>query len=89
MIQGMKRENIAKGKIYKDGFYSHKYKDKFGTWPKDLHNSPKPPSIEFRNWIKSRNIRNAKSRAKNKPVDKETSAKTIADLRAMLKEGDK
>jgi superfamily II DNA or RNA helicase len=89
MIQGMKRENIAKGKIYKDGFYSHKYKEKFGVWPKDLHNSPKPPSIEFRNWIKSRNIRNAKSRAKNKPATTEGGAKTIVDLRAMLKEGDK
>jgi len=64
MLKGFQRENIAKGKTYKDGFYSHKFKSKFGVWPKGLHDSPKPPSIEFRNWIKSQNIRNAKRRAK-------------------------
>ncbi len=83
MLMGLKRENAAKGKAYKDGFYNHKFKAKFGEWPNGLHPSPMPPSMEFKNWIKSQSIRNAKRRSK--PADREANIKTIKDLREMLK----
>lgn len=63
-LLGYAREMTAKGKVYSDGWAAHKYKAKFGTFPNRQHKSPKPPSIEMRNWIKSQQIRYAKSRAK-------------------------
>jgi DNA repair protein RadD len=83
MLMGLKRENAAKGKVYKDGFYNHKFKSKFGEWPNGLHPSPTPPSMEFKNWIKSQNIRNAKRRSK--PVDKEFAKNKIKEMREVLK----
>lgn len=89
-LVGFVREMRAKGKNYSDGWVAHKYKEKFNVWPKDQHNSAKPVSIETRNWIRSQQIRYAKGRPKaSKPVDKPAAAKTLADLRTMLKDGEK
>jgi DNA repair protein RadD len=47
---------------YKAGWVAHKYKEKFGDWPKGLdHWSPIPPSPTTLGWIRSRQIAFAKS----------------------------
>lgn len=64
MLLGWQRERAAQGKPVKDGAISHKYKERFGCWPKGLHRTPKVPSPELRNWITAQNIRFAKGRQK-------------------------
>lgn len=59
-------EQKAKGKGWKEGWISSKYRDKFDVWPKGLSKISTPPSLETRNWIKSRNIAYAKSQSKAK-----------------------
>lgn len=54
----------ARSKGFKEGFASHKYKERFGVFPKGLHNIPKPPTQETLNWLKSRSIAFAKSKAR-------------------------
>lgn len=58
---------IIKG--YKDGWWKHKYKEKFGVWPNDKRVKDVKPSnkleVEVRNWITHINIKNAKRREKN------------------------
>lgn len=56
---------LQRGKIYSKGWVSNQYKQKFGVWPKGLHETPKPPSKETRNYIKSRIIAFAKSKERN------------------------
>lgn len=63
-LLGYVREMRAKGKNYSDGWAAHKYKSKFGQWPNRQHKSAKPPSVQMRNWIKSQQIRYAKSKSK-------------------------
>ena len=48
---------------FKDGWAAHKYKEKFGVFPKGLNTSIKEPTKETMNWIKSRAIAFAKARA--------------------------
>lgn len=52
--------HIASEKNYAKGWASHKYKEKFGVWPKGLAEIGIPPTIKTINWIKSRNIAWAK-----------------------------
>ena len=54
----------AKTRGYKDGWAAHKYKEKFGVWPRGLQEKMHPPSLETMGWIKSRVIAYAKGRAK-------------------------
>jgi DNA repair protein RadD len=57
---------FAAGKGYADGWVSHKFKERFGTWPNDPRIRSCPtlsPSLQTRNWIKSRQIAFAKRRA--------------------------
>ena len=54
----------AKTRGYKDGWAAHKYKEKFGVWPKGLQEKMEPPSPETMGWIKSRIIAYAKARAR-------------------------
>jgi superfamily II DNA or RNA helicase len=54
----------AKTRGYKDGWAAHKYKEKFGVWPKGLQEKMEPPSTETMGWIKSRIIAYAKARAR-------------------------
>jgi DNA repair protein RadD len=49
---------------YKEGWASHKYKEKFGDWPDHRAISiapPSPPSHEVTNYIRSRNIARARA----------------------------
>jgi DNA repair protein RadD len=47
---------IANEKNYKSGWISHKYREKFGVWPKNLLEVPALPSTKTRNWIRHKNI---------------------------------
>ena len=59
--------SYATDKGYSDGWVSHKYRAKFDVWPKGMINEPAQSlSIEFLSWIKSQQIRYAKSREKAK-----------------------
>lgn len=49
---------------YSEGWAAHAYRDYFSVWPKGLEKSAMEPTEEMNNWIKSRNIRNAKRRQK-------------------------
>lgn len=56
----------AKGRGYKDGWVAHKYKERFGVWPRNVdHVAAEEPSFETAQWLRSRNIAWAKS--KNNP----------------------
>ena len=61
-------EHYRRSKGYKEGWTSHKYKEKFSCWPKGLKEvGPTEPDIGFYNWIKYLNIKAAKKReAENK-----------------------
>jgi len=48
---------------YKDGWAAHKYKEKYGTFPRGLGVDLKSPSAKTLGWIKSKNIAFAKARA--------------------------
>jgi superfamily II DNA or RNA helicase len=54
---------IAHERGYQHGWISHKFKEKFGTWPA-WGSSPVPiePTPEVRSWIRSRQLAFAKSR---------------------------
>jgi len=54
----------ANNKGYSPGWAAHKYREKFDVWPKNLSGDPAPITINVSNWIKSINIKAAKSREK-------------------------
>ena len=54
----------AQTKGYKPGWAYHKYQEKFNVKPSGLAPTPKHPSPEVLNWIKSRAIAFAKSKAR-------------------------
>jgi alpha-amylase/alpha-mannosidase (GH57 family) len=51
---------IAQLRNYQSGWASHKYKEKFGVWPRGLDETPISPSLKTVNWIKHKNISWAK-----------------------------
>lgn len=55
---------VAKSRGYAHGWVLHKYRDKFGVWPRALHDTPTEPSAAIERWIKSQNIRFSKSQKK-------------------------
>ena len=55
---------LANEKNYNPNWASHKFKEKFGTWPKNLNYTIKPVSIATMNWIKSRQIAYSKAMKK-------------------------
>jgi superfamily II DNA or RNA helicase len=60
----------ARDKQYKDGWAANKYRDKFGTWPNDpriKHAPLKAPTPSVLSWIRSTQIRWAKSK-RNQPT---------------------
>jgi superfamily II DNA or RNA helicase len=63
-LLGYLREMRAKGKKYSDGWAAHKYKEKYGVWPRGLNDVEAMPTLATRNWIKSQQIRFAKSKAR-------------------------
>ena len=46
---------------YKEGWAANQYRAKFGVWPRGLDSEPIQPRPETRSWVKSRQIRYAKS----------------------------
>ncbi len=65
-IGGLK--SYARSRGFKDGWWKHKYREKFGVWANDPRvRDAKPCQIttELENWIKHINIKNAKRREKN------------------------
>jgi hypothetical protein len=57
---------IANEKNYSKGWASHKYKDKFGVWPRSLVDIPVPASMKTRNWLTHKNIAWVKAKEKGK-----------------------
>ena len=53
---------IAAEKGRKPGWISNKYKEKFGTWPRDRDVPPMTPSTAVLKWVKSREIAFAKGK---------------------------
>jgi len=53
---------IAKERGYAEGWVGHKFREKWGVWPRNLNYDPVPPSIEVIRWEKSRRIAWAKAR---------------------------
>lgn len=51
----------SKQKNYSPGWVAHKYKEKFGIWPRGLVDVPRITSMKTVKWIQSRNIAWAKS----------------------------
>jgi len=49
---------------YKDGWAAHKYKEKYGVFPRGLNTQTTPTSQKTIRWIQSRNIAWAKAKAK-------------------------
>jgi DNA repair protein RadD len=47
---------------YKGGWISHKFKEKFGTWPATRSAQPMQPTPEVLSWLRSRNIAYAKAK---------------------------
>lgn len=43
-----------------EGWAAHRYKDRFGVWPRGLRATPKPPDVECHNWVRAGNIQFAK-----------------------------
>jgi len=50
---------------YSDGWAAHKYRERFGVWPRGLHDTPKEPTPALVNWVRSRQIAYAKSQKKS------------------------
>lgn len=48
---------------YKDGWVAHKYRERFGVWPRGLQDIEITPSPELMKWIRSQQIRWAHRRA--------------------------
>ena len=48
--------HIALMKSYNPHWAAHKYREKYGSWPRNLSETPIEPSVATSNWIKSRNI---------------------------------
>jgi DNA repair protein RadD len=52
----------AQARGYKSGWASHKYREKFGVWPRSLSETPAPVTAEVERWIRSRMIAWAKAK---------------------------
>jgi ribosomal protein L37AE/L43A len=77
-LVGYQKEREMKGKPISDGWISHKYREKTGVWPKNMHRSPRVPSPETRRWIQHQNIKFAKGRKKGQA--------TLNDLKRVFDE---
>lgn len=56
--------HFAKMKGYKEGWSAHKYKEKFGLFPRGLDKTTRPTSLATANWIRSRMIAFSKGKAR-------------------------
>lgn len=56
--------HVAYEKNYKEGWISHKFRQRVGTWPKGLVKESRQPSLETRRWLTSEMIRFVKGKEK-------------------------
>ena len=63
-LLGYRKLLKARGKHYKDGWFSNKYREKFGVWPRGLSDTATEPTESTLGWIKSKQIAFAKSKEK-------------------------
>ncbi|MBD2782588.1 DEAD/DEAH box helicase, partial [Xenorhabdus szentirmaii] len=61
-------QRASQGKVFSDGWVSNTFKDKFGVWPRGLHDRPQELTPEVNNFIKHKQIAWAKSRKKAEPT---------------------
>lgn len=54
---------IQRERGYRPGWAAHKYREKFGVWPRGLTDDAKSPMFDTLKWLQSRNIAWAKSRS--------------------------
>jgi hypothetical protein len=54
---------FARLRGYKEGWAAHKYKEKYGVYPRGLVPTPQAITTKTSGWIQSRNIAWAKSRS--------------------------
>lgn len=59
---------IAKERNYNPNWASHKYREKFGVWPRGLYEQPLQPSVKTLNWVRHKNIAFAKSKFKGRSL---------------------
>ena len=59
----------ARNKGYSDGWAAHKYKSKYGVWPRSLDIKVGQIPLEVSNWILSENIRYGHRNNKWKKMD--------------------
>lgn len=55
---------IAKERGYKEGWAARQYRDRFGVWPRGLHEVPEYPTQTMFNFVKHKQIAFAKARDK-------------------------
>src|SRR5690606_4567597 len=53
---------IAQQRGYREGWVAHKYKEKFGVWPRGMSEIAIPATQETLNYVRSRAIAYAKKR---------------------------
>jgi len=53
---------MARDRGYADGWVAHKYRAKFGVWPRGLQKFPVEPSAAISNWVRSQMIRYSKGK---------------------------
>jgi len=56
------------------GWASHRYKDRFGVWPRGLRDAPKDPGPEVHNWVRAGNIKYAKAMERKRKAGGESAA---------------
>ena len=56
--------HIVQERGYKDGWAAHKFKERFGVWPRGLLDVESPPTQALLNWIRSRQIAYSKATQK-------------------------
>jgi superfamily II DNA or RNA helicase len=75
----------AKSKGYAHGWAANKYREKFGVWPKSLHEGHDQPGQDVLNWITSRQIAwRATQKKKTQTVSHEEGMSNIAKLKGVL-----
>lgn len=63
-IKFYQRQRASLGKPLSDGWCSHLFRDKFGIWPRNLHDTPIEITPEVSNFIRSKQIAWAKAQEK-------------------------
>jgi len=59
---------VANNKNYSPHWASHKYREKYGVWPRNLEHKIEAPTIATMNWIKHRMIAYSKANKKDRRV---------------------